>query len=343
MITYEARIPETGERVAFRPKERDGGDPRIAPYWRNGVLDFDLAGTKTATAEHYGLQWGKKVGFQEFTRVNAEAAAVMPGMQMGWRDLFTRIRDAADRQPLSVLDAGCGFGGVMDQLFRAPAPKHLIYVGADIHEGLHDIERPSGIAPEQIVFLRWDISDPVPFTAPFDAVICRATIHHTPDPPRTFASLASALGPDGLLAISVYAKKGRLRELVDDALRAQFGALPADQAFEAAREFTTLGRALREIKEKLSIPEDLPWLGIEAGTYNVQEFIYDHVVKCWHNGKFGDRFSDVVNFDWYHPPFAFRYELDELVAWFEKYGIAVSATKSIKAQHYIEGIRDRGI
>ena len=34
----------------------------------------------------------------------------------------------------------------------------------------------------------------------------------------------------------------------------------------------------------------------------------------------------IVNFDWYHPTYAYRYELEEIAAWFVENGIEIKAT-----------------
>ena len=73
----------------------------------------------------------------------------------------------------------------------------------------------------------------------------------------------------------------------------------------------------------------------------MQEFIYDHFLKCWFNERFGDRYSDIVNFDWYHPPYAYRYEVSEIQAWFRDNGLEVIDIQTTKAQHYLEGRRPR--
>jgi hypothetical protein len=48
---------------------------------------------------------------------------------------------------------------------------------------------------------------------------------------------------------------------------------------------------------------------------------------------------DIVNFDWYHPPFAYRYTLQEVIAMNERCGLTVVKTESNKAQHFIEATK----
>lgn len=300
-------------------------------------IDLTCGIKDARTVEHYSLQWGSTVGFQRFARGNSEAVKLMPARQLGWPDLFKRIRARARTRPTRVYDAGCGFGGIMDELFREPAPAHLIYVGADIHDAVGDIAVPQSARDDQIFLFRFDISDPLPVSEPFDFVVCRASIHHTADPPRTFASLSQAVAARGRLAISAYAKKGRLRELVDDAVRDSFKNLSSADGLRVAEEFTALGKALQQVAGTVRIERDLRWLGIAAGEYELQQLIYDCMIKCWYNPKFGEKFSSIVNFDWYHPTYAYRYDIGALRDWFVEAGFKVEREISTKAQHYLEG------
>ena len=87
------------------------------------------------------------------------------------------------------------------------------------HEGngAHEVEsagtKPSHVRPEAIAVMKEigiDISghrskSVNEFEAQrFDYVICRAAMHHTPDPRKTFTSLVSRLKPGGQIAITVY-------------------------------------------------------------------------------------------------------------------------------------------
>ena len=291
----------------------------------------------TRRAEHYTLQWGAMIAFQDFAKQNPVAMMATPGKQLGWQTFFEEVREEARHRTLRVLDAACGCGAIMDELFRAPVPEGIRYVGTDIHGALSTIKRPIGASAEQTAFLRWDIGRRLPIRDKFDVVICRASIHHTEAPRATFANLASMLTPRGRIAISAYARKGNLREAVDDGVRRAIGSMAPDEAFAVGREFALLGRALQRVGEKVDIEDDLDWLGIPAGNYNVQDLIYDHILKCWWNDAFGEKYSTVVNFDWYHPTYAYRYGLEEIAAWFVENGIEIKATATTKAQHYVEG------
>ncbi len=286
------------------------------------------------TAEHYTDQWGSGVNFQGFVEANPAAAMVMPGRQLGWANLFERIRRQAAVRPTTVYDAGCGFGDIARRLLVEPIPAHIDYLGADIHGSIATIDAPPTARFEQA-----DMAERLPGNRLFDFIVCRAALHHTPDPFKTYETLASQLAPGGTLAVSVYAKKTPMREAVDDALRAKIVPMNNDDAWNAADQFTRLGRDLQASAGMIEITADMPLLGIKAGNYTVQDFIYDHFIKCWHNRQFSKQHCDLVNFDWYHPPYAHRYTVDEFAGMAIDNGLTIVSQKSITAQHYMEATR----
>jgi len=302
----------------------------------------DLLGeaAEDRTSTHYADQWGSEKGYVDFIRAAPSALRHTTGVQLGWPELFERIRDAAAEGPVKVYDAACGFGGLLDQIGRAPSPPGLHYLGADIRDGLAELKIPEPMRG-RARFVRWDISRPLPFGDRFDFVICRAAIHHTPDPRATFRSLCAALAPGGTIAISAYARKGLLREAMDDALRARITAMDTGAAFQAIKDLTRLGRDLQAVQERVEITEDLDFLGIPAGRYPVHDLVYRFMLKCWYNSEFGERHSHIVNYDWYHAPFAHRYDLDDLRCWFQNEELSITRTQSIPAQHYLEGSKAR--
>jgi SAM-dependent methyltransferase len=281
------------------------------------------------TAAHYTMQWGPELGFKSFVKTNSEAAKAMPARQLPWQDLLDCIRAEAMARAVSVYDAACGFGDVMSGLTAELNPSGLTYLGVDLHGALDSIARPPNVTMRQgdIALLQG---------GPFDFIVCRAAIHHTPEPRATYRTLVSQLGPGGTIAISAYTRKAPMREAVDDALRHRIVPMSNEEAFAVANQMTRLGRDLQASGVTVTITSDLPSLGIEAGTYPVQAFIYRHFMKCWHNPDFSERHCDLVNFDWYHPPYAYRYDMDELRSWAAEQGLTITVTASTEAQHFVQ-------
>jgi SAM-dependent methyltransferase len=247
---------------------------------------------------------------------------------------MAEIRERAATEPVRVYDAGCGFGGVALDLVNEETANHLAYLGADIHTSLPLILERLASLGRCGLLLRMDMSAPPPVPLDFHYVICRAAVHHTPDPRGSFKTLAGTLAPGGKIAISVYRKKSVCREALDDRLRAVISRLPTAEAFRVSREFTLLGRDLQQAQAMVRIEEDLPTLGIPKGEFPIQSLVYDHFLKCFYNEEFGERFSTLVNFDWYHPPYAFRYDEDEIRSWFGENGLEILDYRAIAAQHY---------
>jgi len=286
------------------------------------------------TVDHYGYQWGKAIGFCSFVDKNPHAMLATPSRQLPWADLFARIRERAAVQRTRIYDAGCGFGDVMRQLLAAPIPAHLEYLGADIQSSLDDVPVPHGAR-----IIRHNMMQTLEGEESFDFVICRSAMHHTPEPRKTLKTLVGQIAPGGTIAVTLYARKAPMREAVDDALRDIIVPLEPERAFALVHQFTVLGRDLQHCPGKITITENLPLLGIKAGEYDIQTFIYDHFMKCWFNETFGEQQSDVVNYDWYHPPYAFRFTTDEIRDMVATAGLCLTQLVSIKAQHYFEATR----
>ena len=90
------------------------------------------------------------------------------------------------------------------------------------------------------------------------------------------------------------------------------------ECLEFARTITDFGRALADLNAKLTVPEDIPALEIKAGTYDLQRFFYWNIFKCFWDEDRDYRRSLAVNFDWYHPKYAYRFAPEEVRAWFKK-------------------------
>jgi hypothetical protein len=94
----------------------------------------------------------------------------------------------------------------------------------------------------------------------------------------------------------VYKIKAPLREFCDDLVRSRISHLPYKEAMDAMNQVTELGRALAEIKANVSVP-NVGVLGIEAGTYDVQRFIYHFFTKCFWNPELDFESNAAINFD----------------------------------------------
>ena len=100
---------------------------------------------------------------------------------------------------------------------------------------------------------------------------------------------------------------------------------------------TYLGKALSQLKKKITIPHDIPVLKIKKGTYDVQRFFYWYFLKCFwaEDGNF-ER-SVGVNFDWYFPKFAYRHTPEEVRKWFKDVKVKINHFKEIESGISVSG------
>jgi len=157
----------------------------------------------------------------------------------------------------------------------------------------------------------------------FDFIYSQEVLHHTADPKRAFLNLCGLLEPGGEIAIYVYKAKAPVREFVDDYVRDRIAGLSYEEAMRVSREITELGRALSATGAKVRVPA-VPLLGIEAGEYDVQRFLYHFFMKCYWNPDLPFEENAVINYDWYHPQLATRHSREEVEGWFRDAGLTVT-------------------
>jgi SAM-dependent methyltransferase len=157
----------------------------------------------------------------------------------------------------------------------------------------------------------------------FDFVSSDQVIHHTPDPSRAFAELAGLLRPGGHIAVYVYRVKAMLRELADTELRKLTTRMSVEECMEFSEQITELGRELSRTGATVKLERGVPLLGIEPGEHDVQRLVYWTFLKAFWSDDFSERLNTLVNFDWYHPPYASRHTEDEVRGWCADAGLEV--------------------
>jgi hypothetical protein len=98
-----------------------------------------------------------------------------------------------------------------------------------------------------------------------------------------------------------------------------------------------LGKSLSDLKKKITIPNDIPILGIKSGTYDVQRFIYWHFLKCFWDPSDNLERSIGVNFDWYSPKYAYRHTPAEVKKWYKESKVKIVHFNEIESGISITG------
>jgi hypothetical protein len=100
--------------------------------------------------------------------------------------------------------------------------------------------------------------------------------------------------------------------MADSTIREETTEMSIEECVEFSTQMSKLGRELHELDETIEVP-DIPLLDIEAGTYDLHEFVYRHLLHCYFDWSTEDLdWSIANNFDWYHPEYAYRYTETEV-------------------------------
>jgi SAM-dependent methyltransferase len=233
-----------------------------------------------------------------------------------------------------ILDAGCGNGRVTALLHRY-VPSDAEVVGIDLTAAHVARENLAGL--DRVSIFQKDLLGDLNDLGFFDFIYCQEVLHHTADPRKSFINLCQRLAPCGEIAIYVYKLKAPLREYADDYIRDAISPLHYGDAMREMQEITQLGKTLSELDVKVNVPE-VKVLGIEAGEYDIQRFIYHFFLKCFWNPSLGFDENVAINYDWYHPQLCTRHTLAEVEEWFADAGLEVVHRC---VDHY--GITVRGI
>lgn len=213
-----------------------------------------------------------------------------------------------------ILDAGCG-AGFSAMLFFADHLRQHDYIGADISDAANVARERFSEAGYPGTFMKRDLLDlPIPDNS-LDMIFSEGVLHHTDSTERALKTLAQKLRVGGLFLFYVYAKKALVREFTDDAVREALRQMTDDKAWEALKPLTKLGIALGELDVQLTVPEDIPYLGIKAGQLDLQRFFYWHICKMYYKPEFSVDEMNHINFDWFRPLNCHRQTPEEVRRW----------------------------
>ncbi len=269
------------------------------------------------TAASFGFKWGQRHTYESASMQAATRKWLIKRYgfaNAGAMETYFQTRRR-------ILDAGCG-SGFSAALWMNPAWTGTEWIGVDISAAI-DVarERLSSLPGTHLV--QADLLQ-LPFgIGSFDTIFSEGVLHHTPSTEIALKSLAPYLVPGGEFLFYVYRRKGPVREFSDDHIRGLVSSLPPQEAWETLRPLTRLAKALSELDTEVEIPEDIPYLGIKAGRYDVQRLLYWHFAKLYWNNAYSFEENNHVNFDWYHPQYAHRQSEEEIRRWCAEVGLTI--------------------
>jgi len=266
--------------------------------------------SQTQTEQTFAFKWSKRDTYES----DAVCAASKQWLneRYGLPDIpFSKLLEGK-----TVLDAGCGAGFSALLLF-GELLNTCRYIGADISEAV-DVAAVR-FAEKNIRgdFIQVDLLDLPEELGTFDIIFSEGVLHHTDSTEKAIRYLATKLNPGGHFMFYVYNKKGPIREFTDDFIRSRIAAMTDDEAWEALRPLTKLGKLLGDLNLEIDIEEPIHVLDIPAGKIDLQRFFYWHLLKAYYRSDWHPDEMNHVNFDWYRPQNCHRQTPDEVRTWVE--------------------------
>ena len=226
------------------------------------------------------------------------------------------------RSNMRILDAGCGAGLSAGLLFGPLLNEHN-YLGVDISDSVVEAELRFQEAGLHGRFMQGDILNLDVDLGGFDLIFSEGVLHHTDSVEQAVSVLSRRLRPGGIFMFYVYRLKAPTREFTDDLVRQEIGPLDDADAWRALVPLTKLGLALGKLNETIELEEAIPYLGIEAGTHDVQRLFYYAFVKAFYHPDLTLDELNHINFDWFRPRNCHRHTPDQIRGFVEDAGLAV--------------------
>ncbi len=284
--------------------------------------DQTYSETQQQTKDTFGFKWAKRTTY--------ESEAVKEAAKK-W--LFERYCDG-DPQRLAdwlsggrkiILDAGCG-SGFSALLFFGDHLKSHDYLGVDISDAVEVARtrfRELGYPGD---FLKASLTDLPIDNETLDVIFSEGVLHHTDDTRESIEYLSTKLKTGGRFMFYVYAKKTVIREFTDDYVRERLAPMSDEEAWEALKPLTKLGRALGELNAEIEVPEDVPLLGIKKGRIDLQRFFYWNFCKTYYRPEYSLEEMNHINFDWFRPLNCHRHTPEEVTNYCDRAGLEIEHT-----------------
>jgi ubiquinone/menaquinone biosynthesis C-methylase UbiE len=265
-------------------------------------------------ADFYDLHWKLPGAYDNEASDNFQLElfrVMLPG--------FEKLVERETRTGANVLDVGCG-SGVAGRAFFGKVFDRIDYVGVDMSAAIEQAREDYEKLGKNVGLLQAELNT-LPFPpGSFDYVFCPGVLHYTIDMQEAITNLARLLKPGGRFVSWIYKQQKPIRQLTDNYIRSVISKMSAQEGFEAVKPLTKLGIALGQIKEELEVPEDIAFLGIKKGKYNLQRFFYYHVMKLFYNPGLPFQRHVVNNWNAYYPKHVQFLPATQIKSYFEQLG-----------------------
>lgn len=333
LVAFEGLPPSNGVVSIGTLRADDGAAYPIV----NGIPRFVLTADagQAQTSQTFGFKWKKRETYD--SPAAKQNAAKWYLEKYGFESLDSWAANFDARE--SVIDIGSGSGFSSSLFLESPRwAGHAMWVGVDISEAI-DVaqERLASIANTH--FVQGDALQ-LPFRdGAFDTIFSEGVLHHTPSTREAMLCAARVLATGGEAYFYIYKKKGPIREFTDDYVREQIAPLSDEEAWDAMRSLTELGRALSATHATVDLRVDIPLLGIKAGQHDVQRLIYWNIAKLFWNDSLSFEENVHINFDWYRPRYAHRQTEEQVRQWCEEARLDIRRLHDSEAGYTVRGVK----
>lgn len=221
-----------------------------------------------------------------------------------------------------ILDAGCG-AAFSALLFFGDLLKKHDYLGVDISDAVFVAQSRFADKGYPGEFLQTSLLDLPVQDNTIDMIFSEGVLHHTDNTESSISYLARKIKAGGLFLFYVYRKKAVLREFTDDYIRSAIAPMTNEEAWEALKPLTKLGKTLGELAVTITVEEDVPFLGIKKGSYDLQRFIYWNICKLYYRPEYDIEEMNHINFDWFRPLNCHRHTVEEIKRYCDRAGLSI--------------------
>ena len=280
-----------------------------------------LSKSQIQTENTFDFKWNKRSTY-ESAAVQAEWKRWLFEKYFdGEEQRLAKLLDIGDKKK-SILDAGCGSGGSGYLLFGDHLDKHE-YLGVDVSDAITVGEQRFKELNLRGKFVKSDLNSIPSQYGPFDIIFSEGVLHHTDSVEKAIFSLSKRLKKDGRFLFYVYIKKAPIREFTDDLIRDYLAPMDNEASWKALESLSKLGKKLGELDIEIEIEEDIPYLQIEKGIYNLQRLFYYKICKAYYRRDYSLDEMNHINFDWFRPLNCHRHTPDEIKGFCERAGLII--------------------
>lgn len=282
-------------------------------------IHSDYSTEQSQTKDAFGFKWQRRDSYESNSmKENARNWLLERYLD----NIPSRLDQILHGERKIILDAGCGSGFSALLLF-ADYLKNHDYLGVDISNAVNVAKDRFAEAGYPGDFLQCDIMQmPIPDNS-IDIIFSEGVLHHTDSTQKAINYLSQKIKPNGKFLFYVYRKKAVAREFTDDFIREYLKAMTDEEAWKALEPLTKLGIELGKLNSEITISEDIPYLGIQKGTYDIQRFFYWNFCKLFYKSNFTLDEMNHINFDWFRPLNCHRQTPDEVKNWCEASNIKI--------------------